>query len=151
MAETIPSSGPVGGIVGVVAKWAQTLTIAALLIGGIWFLAVLDTTVKHNTAAIGDLKEEIRSDIRFLIDEVRAMRDSIDAANAAIAGNREAIAGNGFAIERNRAAIERNRAAIERNRVAIEGNKKAIDELTDRFDEHHAVATGGGPRSPHGP
>lgn len=144
MAETIPSSGPVGGIVGVVAKWAQTLTIAALLVGGIWFLAVLDTTVKHNTAAIGDLKEEIRSDIRFLIDEVRAMRDSIDAANAAIAGNREAIAGNGF-------AIERNRAAIERNRVAIEGNKKAIDELTDRFDEHHAVATGGGPRRPLGP
>ena len=133
MAETIPSSGPVGGIVGVVAEWAQTLIIAALLSGGIWFLAALDTSVKHNTAAIRDLKEVIRSDIRFLIDEVRAMRDSIDA----IAGNPEAIAGNGF--------------AIERNRVAIEGNKKAIDELTDRFDEHHAVATGGGPRGPHGP
>lgn len=151
MAETILSGSPANGVAGLVAKWAQTLTIAALFGSGIWFLAALDASVKGNRVAIGDLKSEIKHDIRQLGAAIAENRDAIADNRVAIEGNRAAIEGNRVAIERNREAIERNREAIEDNRTAIEGNrtaiegtKEALDRLTDRFDDHHAASTGTG-------
>ena len=165
MAETVLSGSPANGVAGLVAKWAQTLTIAALFGSGIWFLAALDASVKGNRVAIGDLKSEIKHDIRQLGAAIAENRDAIADNRVAIEGNRAAIEGNRVAIELNREAIERNRTAIEGNRAAIEGNrtaiegnrtaiegnrtaiertKKALDELTDRFDDHHAASTGTG-------